>query len=190
MPVSQCLKISFAVTAVLWAVFAINLILPIDLLNYGIVPRRISGLIGIVASPFLHAGLWHLVANTSAFFVLLTLTLSLGGRQAAVALTVIVLVGGLGVWLVGGTAVHVGASGVIYGLIGFLILYGVLARRWKALAASILVLFLYSGALFTLLAPRPGVSMSGHICGFLSGLLAAKLAANLAVPTDEPETPA
>ena len=186
MPVGQCLKISLLATASLWVVFGLNLLLPVDLLNYGIVPRRLSGLIGIIASPFLHLGLWHLVANTSAFFVLLALTLSLGGRQAAVALTVIVLAGGLGVWLVGGRAIHVGASGVIYGLIGFLVLYGFLARQWKALAASILVLFLYSGALYGLLAPRPGVSMSGHICGFLAGLLAAKLIA----PKDEPETTA
>jgi membrane associated rhomboid family serine protease len=106
--------------------------------------------------------------------VLLTISLSLGRALAWAALAIIILAGGLAVWaLAAPGTVHLGASGVIFGLTGFLLFSGILRRDWKSLVASLAVLLLYGGIFFSLLVVRPGVSWSSHFFGFLAGILAA-----------------
>ena len=160
--------------AILWLVFFINQVTALDLRLHGLRPRNIDGLPGILFAPLLHLDLAHLIANTGALFVLLTVALAYQRKLALTALLIIIVVGGSLVWLFGnGNAVHIGASGVIFGLIGFLMSLGVFRREWTALVISAAVLVLYGGAVQSLLIYRPGISWSGHLFGFLSGILAA-----------------
>ena len=107
-------------------------------------------------------------------FVLLVVSLSFSRKLTIMAILVISLVGGGLVWLFGGSnTVHIGASGIIFGLIGFLTFIGIFRREWKALLFSLAVFFFYGGTLLSLLRYVPGTSWTGHFFGFLSGALAA-----------------
>jgi membrane associated rhomboid family serine protease len=170
----QNFKFAFLAVALLWAIHFLNGMLAVDLRLYGIIPRRLNSLAGILVTPFVHANWGHLIANSGALFVLLLMSLSFNRKSTYTALMIIILAGGAGVWLLGsGGSVHVGASGVIFGLIGFLMGVGFFQHNWKAIAASIAVIVLYGGALFSLLHYTPGTSWSGHFFGFLSGGAAA-----------------
>jgi len=171
---SRNLQTAFLAVAALWVVFFANYLIPADLRLYGIWPRQVDGLSGILFCPFLHANFRHLIANSFGLFFLLFLSLSLSKKMTGMALVIIVLLGGGGVWLFGRpTAVHIGASGVIFGLLGFMLFVGVFQRRWKALAFSLLVFLLYGGMLMALFMHRPGLSWTGHFFGFLAGVIAA-----------------
>ncbi len=165
-------QISMAVILILWIVY---IVLPSGLLSvYGLRPRCIDCLWGIVRSPFLHGNLTHLISNSGALFVLLIVSLSFSRKLTFFAVIIIMIGGGGLVWFFSGiNTVHVGASGVIFGLIGFLIFVGFFRREWKALFFSLTVGFFYGGALFSLLTYVPGISWSGHFFGFLTGILAA-----------------
>lgn len=162
-----------AMAAAMWIVELIDLLPSTDLDRWGIRPRQLDGLIGIVTTPFLHADLTHLIENTIPFLVLGCVIAS-SGTQRFVQVTVITaVVAGLGTWLVGPSGtVHIGASGLVFGYLAYLIVRGVFERRLGYLAIGLLVLFFYGGALWGLL-PQPGISWQGHIFGALGGVLAA-----------------
>ncbi|UCD82370.1 MAG: rhomboid family intramembrane serine protease [Desulfobacterales bacterium] len=174
MKIGQNIRVALGAMVILWLVFFINLVTAVDLRLYGLRPRNIDGLPGILFAPFLHGDLAHLIANTGAFFVLLVVALSFSRRLAVKALLIIIVMGGGLVWLLeGSNTVHIGASGVIFGLIGFLMFLGAFRREWTAVVISAAVLILYGGAVQSLLAYLPGTSWSGHLFGFMSGVLAA-----------------
>jgi membrane associated rhomboid family serine protease len=157
----------------IWAVYLVSLVFPgVD--QYGVIPRRPVGLVGIVAMPFLHANLHHLMSNTIPLFVLLILLA--GSRAASWEVVVIIscLGGGL-LWTFGRPAVHIGASGLISGLASFLILSGFLEQRIIPLLIALLVGFLYGGSLVLGVLPRIGsqISWDGHLCGAIAGGLVA-----------------
>lgn len=160
--------------AILWLVYALNLVLPVDLRVLGIRPRTLDGLWGILFGPFLHGNLRHLAANSGALFVLLLVSLSFSRKLSLTAILLITVCGGALVWLLGrGHVVHIGASGVIFGLIGFLMFTGVFRREWIAVLISLVICFLYGGALLSLFVMAPGISWSSHFYGFLAGIFAA-----------------
>ena len=174
MKISRGLRIAFIGVASLWLVYLINLLLATDLRRYGLQPRSLDGLWGIPFAPFLHVDLNHLAANSGILFILLTVSLSYNHALTVRALLIIIVLGGAAVWLFGtGGTIHIGASGVIFGLIGYLMCLGVFRRDWKALIISILISIAYGGALYSLLVYTPGISWTGHLFGFLSGVLAA-----------------
>lgn len=160
--------------ATLWLIFFINGFLPVDLRYFGIHPRRLAGLWGILFCPFLHANLQHLMANTGALVVLLTVSLAYSKKLTLLACFGICFFGGSLVWLFGPpNTVHIGASGLIFGLIGFLLFQGLFRKEWKGVFFSIVVFLLYGGALTQLFVHKTGVSWSGHVFGFLSGVVTA-----------------
>jgi membrane associated rhomboid family serine protease len=174
MKIGQNLRLAFAAIAILWLVYFLNLVLVVDLRIYGLKPRQIDGLWGILAAPFLHVDIQHLSANTGVLFILLAVSLSYSRAQTLKALLTIILLGGGMVWLLGmGGTIHIGASGIIFGLIGYLMCLGVFRRDWKALIISIVITVVYGGALHSLLIYMPGISWTGHLFGFISGVLAA-----------------
>jgi len=174
MKISQNLRIAFAAIGILWLVYFLNLVLSIDFRMYGLKPRRIDGLWGILAAPFLHGDIQHLTANTGVLFILLAVSLSYNRAQALKAILTIMVLGGGMVWLLGaGGTLHIGASGVIFGLIGYLMCLGLFRHNWKAVMISVVISILYGGALLTLLVYVPGISWAGHFFGFISGVLAA-----------------
>ena len=169
-------NIKFAVlpVALMWAVYFANFFVPADLRQYGIHPRHTDYLPGIALMPLLHGNLAHLAANSGALIVLLYLSLSYSRRQTIAASGIIVLIGGGFVWMLGSAnSIHIGASGLIFGLIGFLLFLGLFRHEWKAFFLSALVFFFYGGAFFSLLYHVPGISWTGHFFGFGSGIFAA-----------------
>ncbi|MBF0450342.1 MAG: rhomboid family intramembrane serine protease [Candidatus Magnetomorum sp.] len=170
------IKLAFLFVALLWGIHAFNLFFPGDLRLMGIWPRSIQGLWGILFCPFLHRNFSHLCANSGALIVLLSVSLTYSKKLTAIALMYIILFGGGMVWLLGSPgSLHIGASGVVFGLIGFLICSGLTHQNLKAIVISILVCFFYGGALLSLFVVIPGISWSGHFFGFLSGILACRL---------------
>lgn len=162
--------------ATIWGVFLLECVVPFDLLSFGVTPRTLHGLVGIPAMPFLHANLQHIASNTLPLFVLLILLAGSKARSWEVV-TEIVLLGGILLWLCGRTATHVGASGLIFGLIAFLIVSGWLERRFVPLVVSLVVTFVYGGILLWGVIPRIGthISWDGHLLGAVAGGVIAYL---------------
>ncbi len=165
--------------AVLWAIELVDtLVLGSSLQRHGIHPREVSGLWGVLLSPFLHGGFGHLIANSGPFVVLGCLVRGRGKVPFLEASAVIIVVGGLGTWLTGGAhSNHIGASGLIFGWLGYLLLAGWYERSMVTIATSVVVGVIYGGMIWGVLPTRPGVSWQGHLFGFLGGWLAAKLIA-------------
>lgn len=161
--------------AVMWLVEIIDLIPGTDLDRWGIRPRELVGLVGVVTAPFLHNGLAHLVSNTIPFLILGGLIAASGVAQFFRVTVIVALTAGLGTWLVGQpNSYHIGASGLVFGYLTYLLARGLFERKLTYLAVGLGVLFLYGGVLWGLV-PRPGISWQGHLFGALGGVLAAKV---------------
>ncbi len=161
------------VVAAMWAEELIDRLPGTPFDRWGIRPRSLRGIVGIPLAPFLHDGFRHLFANTIPF-LLMGGAIASGGLARFVRVAVIVgLTSGMGVWLLarGGT-VHLGASGLVFGFLTYLVARGVIARRATWLLGGLVVLLVYGGILWGLL-PRPGVSWTGHVFGAVGGVLAA-----------------
>jgi membrane associated rhomboid family serine protease len=150
-------------------------LLPIDLRVFGIVPRTVRGLLGILVSPLLHLGFPHLAANALPLLVLLILLFGQHHYTPERTLAWIWLGSGIGTWLIGrGGSIHIGASSIIYGLVAYLIAAGWWMRSWRSMLVAGLVLVLYGGAFYGLLPQRGTVSWEGHLAGAIAGLLVAR----------------
>jgi membrane associated rhomboid family serine protease len=158
----------------LWVIHAVNVVLGGSLLAFGIHPRTVEGLIGILFAPFLHASIGHLAMNTVSL-VLLGGILMLRDRRDFWVVSAIGAVGsGLGAWLLGGPGtVHIGLSGVLFGYLGFLMARGVFERSLGAIALSALVTWLFGSMVWGVLPLAVGISWQAHLFGFLSGVVAA-----------------
>jgi membrane associated rhomboid family serine protease len=145
---------------------------------FGIIPHQVLGLRGILFAPFLHGDFPHLIANTVPFLILGWLVMLQETSDFFIVTGLTMLVGGLGVWLFAAPgSIHIGASILIFGYLGFLLLRGYFQRNIPSILLSILVFLLYGGTIWGVLPSRPGISWQGHLFGFLGGVLAAKLIA-------------
>lgn len=171
---TQVVTLGASVTA-LWATFGVNVLLGGALLRFGIVPRTTDGLLGILAAPFLHVNLAHLVANTISFLLFGWLVMLRDRRHFGVVTLMAMLGSGLVSWTLGAPgSVHIGASGVVFGYFGFLLLAGFYARSAGSILLSLAVAVLWGGTVFGVLPGTPGVSWQGHLGGFVGGVLAAR----------------
>lgn len=161
--------------AAMWVVEIIDLIPGTNLDRWGIRPRELVGLVGIVTAPFLHNGFAHLISNTIPFLILGGLIAASGVAQFFRVTVIVGLTAGLGTWLIGQSdSYHIGASGLVFGYLTYLLARGLFERKLTYLAVGLVVLFLYGGVLWGLV-PRPGISWQGHLFGALGGVLAAKV---------------
>ncbi len=142
---------------------------------YGIQPRSVEGLSGILLAPFLHGGLIHLASNSIPFLIFGSLVLFHEIKDFVLTTALAALVGGLGAWLLGGAdTVHIGASGLVFGYFGYLLLRGYFRRSVGAIILSVALAASYGWMLFGLLPFQPGaISWQGHLFGFLGGALSA-----------------
>jgi membrane associated rhomboid family serine protease len=164
--------------AVIWAVGLLDLLfLGGRLRTFGIVPRVDQGLRGILLAPFLHGGIGHLIANTSGIIVFGGLVILRGEAHFWVVTLVGALASGLGTWLFGRPAFHIGASGILFAYFGYLLFTGWFERRFGSILLSVGVLLVWGSTLFGILPVQPAISWEGHLFGLLGGVAAARILA-------------
>jgi membrane associated rhomboid family serine protease len=159
----------------LWSVEVLNLLMGHQLGEWGILPRTMTGLRGIPLSPFLHANLSHLLVNSLPFLVLGGLV-ALQGRRVFLGVSLVVIIcGGIALWLFGRTAYHIGASGLIFGYFGYLVARAWYDRSVSSILMALVALFLYGGLVWGVLPTNAFISWEGHLFGLLAGILAARI---------------
>lgn len=164
-----CLGIVF----LMWTVKMVEIFTPLNFAHFGVLPRTLSGLVGVLTMPFLHADLGHLSSNTLPTFLLLLATVNFYPKVSGrVILLVVILSGGL-VWCFARPSYHIGASAMIYGLAAFLFFSGIFRRDTKSIAVALLVAFLYGGLVWGILPLYRGVSWEGHLFGAVAGTVLA-----------------
>ena len=153
----------------------------------GIRPLEADGLWGIIFAPLLHANWDHLIANTVPALILGFLMTLAGLSRFIFATAIVWIVGGFGTWLIGNLGTHcpyvgvscesnhIGASGLIFGWLAFLIVFGFFTRKVWEIVVGVVVLFVYGGVLLGVLPGTYGVSWQGHLCGAIAGVIAAYL---------------
>ena len=173
---SFILAASFA--ALLWLIKLVDVIFSLDLVQYGVYPRELSGLMGILWAPLIHGSLSHVFANTAPIIVLGTVILYSYPRSAKIVIPVIYLVAGVGVWLFARSAYHIGASSLTFGMMFFIFTIGALRWDRRAIAFSLLVFFLYGGMIWGIFPNAPGISFEAHFFGAVIGTALAVLLKN------------
>ncbi|MEO1525123.1 MAG: rhomboid family intramembrane serine protease [Planctomycetota bacterium] len=161
----------------IWLVRLVDAIIPYSLVDHGLVPRTVTGLQGIVLMPFLHASFGHVLSNTISLAILLPLLIGL--RKSPWTLVVFTsLAGSALLWIIGRGDNHIGASGLVFGLIGLLIVNGFLRRSLLGVGVAVLVGVLFGGTLLSGMMPggEDNISWDGHLCGFLGGAAIAYFA--------------
>ena len=157
-----------------WAIQAINWATGYSLNpSFGLIPRHIAGLDGVVAMPLLHGGFGHLMSNTVPILLMGALLAATATRALLSVNVIIIGLGGGLVWIFGSSAIHVGASGLVFGWFGFLIARGLVDRSPVTLGAALLVGLVYGSVIWGVLPGTPGVSWEAHLFGAISGVVAA-----------------
>jgi membrane associated rhomboid family serine protease len=166
----------FGMVGFMWVVHLVRAALPGEVsVVHGIFPRSQAGLVGILTAPFLHADFDHLISNSAPLLVLGALILLGGMKQFLIVVQLVILIAGAGTWLFGSpNSHHIGASGIVFGFIGFLLFRSFFDRRVSSFVLTAIVAFLYGGAIGLAVLPEEGISWSGHIFGFIGGFAAAK----------------
>ena len=171
----------------IWGVAVVNLVTGHALVQFGIVPRSVSGLVGIPLAPFLHFGLAHAFSNSLPLLILGGLLL-VSNRTGFWQVTGAAIVGGgLLTWALarGAPNVHVGASGLLFAYFGYLVTRGIVERSIAAMSTTLIVVFLYGGMIWGVLPGRPFISFESHLFGFMTGVAVAWLGGRRAPESEQ-----
>ena len=175
------LKLAGGFLATIWVVFILELVFP-WLQAFGIHPLDVSSLPFIFTSPLLHANLEHIISNSIPGAIFAFLVGYSGKRVFWEVTTFVVIIGGLGTWLLGGVGTnHIGASGLVYGWLAYLIIRGFFNRSISQIITGLILGFFYSGLIFGLLPGTEGVSWQAHLFGTIGGLVAG-----MVITSDDP----
>lgn len=169
------LKMALVFIGVLWAVFIIDAAFGLRLGRFGLRPGSIPGLIGIVTAPLLHGSFQHILSNTIPLLVSLTATLYLYPSSSLRVIPLLWLGSGAIAWYIGRPSLHFGVSGLIYGLLAYVFISGILRLDMRSVAVSLLVGFLYGSMIWGVLPIRPNMSWEMHLGGAMMGCLLAIL---------------
>ncbi len=176
------LRLAIGFVAVLWLVQLMNWGLDLDPRPFGVTPREWPGLIGIVTAPLVHSDFAHLFANSVPLAAVGSAMLFLYPHSTLRVLPAVYLGPGLIVWTLGRDSVHLGASGLVYGLVGYVFVAGLLRRDRRAIAVSLLVVLMYGSLAWGVLPIDPRVSWETHLSAAAIGVLMALLLRRLDVP--------
>lgn len=161
----------YIMLGILWGCFFLTVLSGYSLLNLGIRPRKLSGIIGIFVSPFLHAGFNHIFFNSVPLFILSNFLL-ISGLDLYLNVTLyILLLSGLLVWLVGRPLIHVGASSIITGYWSFLVVDAYHVGGFQSVILAIISAYYFAGIFFGIFPTNKGVSWEGHLSGFVTGII-------------------
>ena len=180
--VRLAIKIAVGFVGLLWFIYLMNSALGQDPEPFGIHPRQWIGLPGIVFAPLVHGGFEHLIANSLPLLVLVTVMLVVYPLSALRVVPAVYLGTGIAVWLFARDSVHFGASGLVYGLASYVSVAGLLRRDRRAVAASLVVWFMYGSLVWGVLPAQPGVSWETHLAAALIGVAFAIALRRLDVP--------
>ena len=157
---------------IMWTIQGLQVATGLSLGWLGVYPRHIVGIKGIFTSPFIHSQDWmHIFNNSVPLFVGLAMIAFFFKRVAYQVIFLIYFLTGLGVWLFGRTVLHIGASGVVYGLISFIFWSGIFRRDVRSIVLALIILLLYSGMFLGVLPNQPGISWESHLIGGIVGIL-------------------
>jgi membrane associated rhomboid family serine protease len=166
----SALRPIIVLVALIWMVEAVNIFLGHGLVSWGILPRSLSGLMGIPLAPLLHGGFWHTLSNTLPLLCLGALTLARGQRMFWQTTVTVTLLSGALVWLFGREAYHVGASGLVFGYFGAILARAVIERSLSSMAIGIITVMVYGGLIWGIVPLRSYVSFESHLFGLIAGI--------------------
>ena len=164
------LRFPLVILAFIWLVHVYLSFVGADPGWYGIMPRRLWGLRGIVTAPLVHGSWEHLLSNSFPLFVLSAITLYFYRKVALRSFWMIYFITGIAVWLLARPVVHIGASGVVYGLVAFLFWNGIFRRSLRSIILALIVMLFYSGMFLGILPDQEGISWESHLLGSLAGI--------------------
>lgn len=168
-----CFTISVAFVALLWLIKLIEIQENISFVDYGVFPRRLSGLVGIIVAPLIHSDFNHLISNSTALIVLMTGILYFYKDLGYRTILYIWIISGIAVWIGARQSYHIGASGLIYGIASFMFFSGIIRKNTSLMAVSLLVVFLYGSMVWGIFPIYPKISWEYHLYGAFTGYLCA-----------------
>lgn len=169
--VSLFISLSFVV--LLWLIKIFEEYTRIDLGTLGVYPRKLSGLVGILTAPLVHADFSHLASNSITLLVLMIFLFYAYTNSSFKVFFSVYFLSNVLVWIFARDAYHIGASGIIYGLVTFMFFVGVFRKDSKSIGLSLLVTFMYGGLVWGVLPTDPAISFEAHLSGAVVGILAA-----------------
>ena len=171
----ESLKIVLFFIIMIWLVEIVNIFMGHSLYSYGILPREIDGLKGIILHPFIHGSLQHIISNSIPLLVL-GFFVAAEGRGTFIKATFLILVlGGFFLWLLGRSSYHVGASLLIFGYFGFVITRAFYKQTLTSILIALVTIFLYGGLVYGLVPVNNQISWEGHLFGLIAGIAGAKV---------------
>jgi membrane associated rhomboid family serine protease len=165
--------IPFLFVFTIWFVYWIEIYFSFNFTKYGIFPRNLNGLKGVLFSPFIHSNTNHLFSNSIPLAVLISSLIYFYRRVYVKVLIYGGLLSGFFTWVIAREAYHIGASGIVYLVFSFVFFSGILKKQYQLVAVSLIVIFLYGSMIWYVLPIKDGISWEGHLSGFIVGLLFA-----------------
>jgi membrane associated rhomboid family serine protease len=147
----------------IWLIFWIEFRFNVDLKSFGIQPRKIEGIYGIMLSPFLHLSLEHLINNSIPLFLLSSAIFFFYRNISWKIIFLGIFLSGLLTWIIGRDSTHIGASGLIYVLISFIFFKGIISKNFNLMALSLIVVFIYGGTIWYIFPIKENISWEGHL---------------------------
>ena len=157
----------------IWGVFSLEMRMGVNFNHWGIYPRTLEGLRGVITSPWIHGSLEHLYNNSIPLAILTAALFYFYRNIAWKTLLLGILLSGLITWSIGRSSYHIGASGLIYVLASFIFFKGIFTGYYRLVALSLVVVFVYGGMLWYIFPVLDAISWEGHLAGFVTGLLLA-----------------
>ena len=172
----------------MWLVFVPAFFLDLELGHYGLYPRQVSGLMGIVTAPLLHADWAHLLSNTFPLILLSAIVFYNFPLRSGLIVALLYLFSGLLAWFMARPAYHIGASGVVYSLASFVFFSGMFRRDRTSVVFSVVIVFLYGGMLYGIFPTEGRVSWESHLAGGIAGFVGGFVFRNTDLPPAPPKT--
>lgn len=169
-------RISFPLgfVGLIWIIHLIQVFGGIDLRTLGVFPKHIEGLPGILTSPLIHGSWGHLFFNSLSFVMIGTVLFWFYPRIALKSVLWLYVLSGLGIWIFGQpNSFHIGASGVIYGMVSLVFWNGIFRRNVKSIILALIILMMYSGLFEGIVPGKVGISWEGHLSGAVAGIILA-----------------
>jgi len=175
----QQLIFPIGTVVLMWLVKIIEVTKGTKFTRWGIFPRDWDGFIGIFTAPFIHSDWQHLMSNSLPMLMLMGIVMVFYKRVAIPSIIIITILTGFTVWLFARESYHIGASGVVYGLVAFLAWTGIFRRNLKSIILSLVILVMYGGYFHGIVPTKEGVSWESHLFGGMVGIFTAFLFMNV-----------